>query len=111
DADLAIAHIAGGAVVLLADASRMSASLEKAGFVDGHGERAAAQLLQHESAHLIAHPIDVPDGRREQALHAIRGGFAGLLSQLPAIFTLDGTEDALHKTQGARKGFGSGKVA
>jgi hypothetical protein len=101
NAGLAVALIARWTVMLLADSCRMLSSFEKARFVESRNTVRVPQSVQDEGTEVIANSIDVPDGPREQALHAIGGGFACLLSQLPAIFALGGAQNALHKPQGS----------
>jgi hypothetical protein len=66
DADLAIAHIIGEAVVLFADASGMFAALEKTGLIESSNDLAGSQRLQSQATDLIAHAIGVPVRLREQ---------------------------------------------
>jgi len=64
----------------------------------------------HETIREVFERSEETNGTSLAADFIIGGGFAGLLGQLPAIFALDGAENALHKTQGPRKGFGPGKA-
>src|SRR6266536_2883891 len=59
---------------------------------------------------MAAMTCPLPTCCRAQALHAVRGRFPCLLSQLPGIFALDAAQNALHKTQGSLKRFWSSKV-
>ena len=71
---------------------------------------ARAELLQDVLAQVIAHAIGIPDRLGKQALHAIGSGFAGLLGQVPAVFALDGTQQALQVRQNPTARFWAGKA-
>src|SRR6266700_267951 len=63
-----------------------------------------------EGAHLIAYPVVIPDGVRQQTLHAVGPQLFGMLSDLPAIFPGDVTDDGLQVAQGATAWLGAGKM-
>jgi len=52
----------------------------------------------------------IPDGLGEQTLHAIGPEFFGMLSNLPAIFPGDVTDDGLQVAQGVTARFGARKT-
>ncbi len=122
DADLTVLHLSGGATILPPDASRVLAPFGEATFIhDQHGEgslvrsqlgpgRERVQRLLDQAAHLIAHPVLVPDGAREQALHAVGSRLPGVFSDLPAIFPGDVTEDGLQVVQRVLAYFGAREV-
>jgi hypothetical protein len=84
--------------------------LGKTAFIDDQDGRLLAQLLQGVGAQLIAHAIRVPHSTGKQALHALGSGFSGVFSQLPAIFALDATQQALQVTQHPAAWFRAGKA-
>src|SRR5207248_778397 len=81
------------------------ATLAETRFVNDHDRVGIPQTLQNVRAQIATHQIRAPDGAVEQALHPIRAGFACVLSQLPAIFALDGTHNAFEKCQYSLTGF------
>ncbi len=95
DPHLTVLDLAGGPAILQAHAGRFGPPFGKARFIDHHNGRLGAQLLQHVGPQVIAHALGVPHGLREQALHAIGARFAGVFGQLPAIFALRLTQEAL----------------
>jgi hypothetical protein len=78
------------ATVLRGYSARGSPLLGKVRLVD-HEDPAlgVAQVLDHVGAQVVADSLGVPDGRVEQALHALRPPLADGLSELPAVLTLD----------------------
>jgi hypothetical protein len=68
------------------------------------------QGLADQRTQVIADAVLVPDGARQQALHAIGPGEPGVFSHLPAIFLRDLTEDGLQGEQGMVEGFGACKT-
>lgn len=82
----------------------------KAGFIDDQDGRFLTQLLKGVGAQIIAHPIRIPDGLREQALHAIRTRFSGMFSQLPTVLSGDVTQDPLQVGQHPATWLWSGKA-
>jgi hypothetical protein len=54
--------------------------------------------------------VFVPDGTREQALHAIGPGLSSLFSNLPAIFSGNVTQDRLQVEQHVLMDFGARKA-
>jgi hypothetical protein len=69
-----------------------------------------AELLQDVLAQIITHQISIPDRLREQALHAMRSGLSGMLGQVPAIFALATTQQALQVRQNTPTRFWSDKA-
>ncbi len=59
-------------------------------------------------AQIVAHPIGIPDGAGEQALHPIGTRFSGVFGQLPAVFARGGTEDAVQSAE--RSGYASDPI-
>ena len=57
-----------------------------------------ADLLENVAAQVVAYQIGIPDGAKEQALHAIGACFSGVFGQVPAIFALYVTEQSLQVT-------------
>src|SRR5215216_7376117 len=90
DADLAVVDLAGGARVLALHPHRGRALLEKAGLVHHQHRARIAQVLDHLAAQIIPDQVGIPVGGGQQPLHPIRGGLAGVLGQLPAVFPCHG---------------------
>ena len=71
----------------------------KARFVDYLDRLRVAQLLQDVATQIVTYQIgeqNLTQGEPvEQALHSVGSRFPSVLGQLPAIFTLGGTHDAL----------------
>jgi len=120
DAHLAVFHAPGPPAILGADARRVAPAFGKAAFIQdqhrkGHivrfiWQQLRTQGLSDQGAHVIAHPILVPDGLGEQALDAIGMGLPGLFSDLPAIFAGHVTEHGLQVVQGLLVDFGAREV-
>jgi hypothetical protein len=91
--------------MLLRHPCRLFPSLPKARFVDHQDGVRIAQLLQNVGTQIVAHQIRVPGRAVEQALHPVWSGFSGVFGQLPAIFALDGTDDAFEIGQCSTTGF------
>ena len=68
------------------------------------------QGLVDQGAQVITHACFVPDGAREQALHAVGPGLSGVFSDLPAIFSGDVAEDGLQVKEGVLADFGARKM-
>ncbi len=66
--------------------------------------------MPEEGAQLIAHAVVIPDGVRQQALHAIRTGLFGMFGDLPAIFPGDVTDDGLQVEPGVTARLGARKT-
>ena len=121
-ADLAVFDAPGAAAILRLDTGGVVAAFGKATFIqDPHGQgrrrlsRFAgrgrrAERLAEEGAQFIAHPVVIPDGLREQTLHAVGSEFFGMLSDLPAIFPGDVTDDGLQVAQGTTAWLGARKT-
>jgi len=121
DANLTIVHLSGRAAILLLDSGRLGAPFGKATFInDVHGIGCLVsntrtlwrrvQALQSVRPQLIANPLFIPDGPREQALHAIRTGLLGVFCNLPAIFSGDLADNGLQIEQRVLAWFGASKV-
>ncbi len=122
DAHLAVFDASGGAAILWLDASGVAAAFGKATFIHNQHREGRRQLsplagqgrrgerLPEEGAQLIAHPFVIPDGVREQTLHAIRTAVFGVLSDLPAIFPGDLTDDGVQVEQGVTARLGARKT-
>ena len=112
DAHLTVLHPPSRPAVLLLHAGRVAAPFGKAAFIqDQHWEERIglnsvrlegrrAQRTPDEGAQIIANPLFLPDGTREQALYAIGSLLFGLFSNLPAIFSGDVAENGLQIEQG-----------
>jgi hypothetical protein len=72
--------------------------------------RLLAKLLQDVLAQIVTHQTRIPDRLPEQALHAIGSGFSGMLGQVPAIFALAATQQALQVRQNTTTRFWSDKA-
>jgi len=68
------------------------------------------QGLADQRTQIIADAGFVPDGAREQALHAVGPGLPSVFSDLPAIFSRDGTSDGLQVEQHVLADFGASKA-
>src|ERR1700694_4554066 len=68
------------------------------------------QGLADERTQIIAHAAFIPDGTREQALHAIGSSLPGMFGNLPAIFARDVTQDGLEEEQDVVVDFGASKA-
>jgi hypothetical protein len=73
--------------------------LPKPAFIDDQDGRLGAEVLQCVGTQVIAHPIGIPHGTCEQALHAVWTPFSGVFSQLPPVFAFGLTQDALQVRQ------------
>ena len=110
DADLAVLDLAGGAAVLHLHTGRVLPALWEARLVNGDDGPTSAELLQDVGAQVVAHALGVPDRLGKQALHPVGRGFAGLFCQLPAVFALDGAQQALQVLQRPLTWFRAGKT-
>jgi hypothetical protein len=72
--------------VLTLHPDRGRALLEEPGLVHHQHRAWIAQVLQDVGAQIIADQVGIPLGGGQQPLHPIRGGLAGVLGQLPAVF-------------------------
>ncbi len=109
-AHLTVLDLPAGAAVLHLDAGRLAAALGEAALVDHYNGIARAELLQDVATQVLTHETRIPDGAREQAVHAVRGGFPGVFGQLPAIFAFNAAQDPLQISQGTTTRFCSGKA-
>src|SRR6266849_1171537 len=110
-ADLAVLGLPCGPTILHLDACRFLATFWKTGFINDENGGLLTEMFHHIGAQVVSDPIDVPDGTREQALHAIGRLLSGVLGQLPAIFALGATEDALQIGKRPTTRFWSGKAS
>src|SRR5512135_244637 len=99
DPHLTVLDLARRSTILEANAGRLLAPLGKAGFIDGQDGRLLAQLLKGVGTQVIAHTVSVPHGSSEQTLHPIGARFSSVFGQLPPIFALRVTQDALQVSQ------------
>jgi hypothetical protein len=51
-------------------------------------------VLDHIAAQIIPDQVGIPVGGGQQPLHPIRGGLAGVLGQLPAVFPCHGAQQS-----------------
>ena len=116
DANLAVLDGATDAAILGRDASRMAPTLGEAALINGHNGKdrrgrsaGRVQGLPDQAAQQIAHAICVPDRTRKQALDAVRMSLTSLLSNLPAIFAGDVTQEGLQIKQSVVMNFGASK--
>src|SRR6266700_176971 len=122
DAHLAVFDAPGAAAILGLHTSGVTAALGKATFIhDQHregggrlrrlrGPGRGRERLPEEGAQLIAYPVVIPDGVRQQTLHAVGPQLFGMLSDLPAIFPGDVTDDGLQVAPGATAWLGARKT-
>ena len=122
NADLTVFDVPGASAILGGDPGRMATAFGKATFIEDEDriERLGVgasgnqgrrrERLADEGAQRIAHGLLIPDGAREQALHAGGIGLASVFSDLPAIFAGDLAEDGVQIEQGMLMDFGTGKV-
>jgi len=104
---LAVFDASGAPAVLRGDARGVASPFGEAAFIKdehrkggvrrsvGRLQRWWLQALTNQGAQIIAHAVFIPDGTREQTLHARRTGFSSLFSDLPAIFARDIAQDGL----------------
>src|SRR5712692_975034 len=122
NADLAVLDLSARPAILGSDARRVVAAFGKAAFIQ-HEDREEPLMIRtsgHEwgrgqgpadqRPQVITHAVLVPDGAREQALHAVGPQLPGVFSNLPAMFAGDVTEDGLQVEQGVRANFGARKT-
>ena len=116
--DLAVLDLSGRPAILGSDARRVAAAFGKAAFIQ-HEDRerrlvprraGRGQGLVDQGAQVITHACFVPDGAREQALHAVGPSLSGVFSDLPAIFSGDVAEDGLQVKEGVLADFGARKM-
>jgi hypothetical protein len=110
DPHLTVLNLASRSAVLHLGSRRLIAPLGKAGLVNHHNGLLVAQLLKHVAAQVVTYQISIPDGTGEETLHPIRGGFSCVFGQLPPIFALDVTEQALQIAERPASGFLPGKA-
>jgi hypothetical protein len=118
DAHLTILDLAAHATILRGHGCGVLSAFGKATFIEhqqGEGSLLrwgvrGEQALFDQSAQLIADGVLIPDGLREQALHARGGGFSRLFGDLPAIFAWDITEDGLQVAQSILVDFATGEM-
>jgi len=67
-------------------------------------------VSQDVAAHFVTHAVLIPDGIREEALHAIGAAFSGLFGQLPAIFARHVAQDALQVQEATTARFRASKI-
>ena len=107
NAHLTVLYLAGGPAILPPDACRVAPPFGEAAFINDEHRKGGRRLrwgrrlgggvqgLADKGAQFIAHPVVIPDGSREQALHARGAELTGVFGDLPAIFAGDVAEDGL----------------
>jgi hypothetical protein len=98
------------AAVLVCDPCRLFSALTKARFIEHQNGLRITQALQDVGSQIVTHQVGIPDGTIQQPLHAVRSGFSGVFRQLPAIFALDGTDNAFQIGQRSTTRFRSDKT-
>src|SRR5215217_5505267 len=82
---MAVDGIARSAGVLSPDAAGLRTFREEARLVDDQdAARLVPEVRDHVLPQIITHPVGVPDGGVQEALHALRPGLADRFGQLPA---------------------------
>src|SRR5436305_8801975 len=90
DTSLAVFHTPGAPAILGSDTSGVAAAFGKAALINDEdwegsssprscqSERGQAERLADQRAQIVADPVLVPDGTREQTLHAVGPGLSGV---------------------------------
>src|SRR5579872_6124374 len=89
--DWAVRHPSRRPTILPLHSRRVRSLFQKAGLVYHQNTIDFAYLLDDVLLSFISYRIGTPHRATQQALHPIRGRFAGLFGQLPAILALDFT--------------------
>ncbi len=118
DAHLTVVDLSRRPAILLPDADRVAAAFGKAAFINDedregwlvHSGGGRGQGLADQGAQFITHAGLVPDGTREQALHAVGPQLPSVFGDLPAIFAGDLAEDGLQVEQSVLAGFGASEA-
>ena len=110
DTDLTVLHLPRGPAVLYLDPGRLLPAFGETGFINNQDGGLLPEVFQDILAQVVTHAVSIPDRLGEQALHTIGPGFSGLLGQVPAIFALTATQQALQVCQGPTTGFWSDKA-
>ena len=123
DTDLTVFHTPGAPAILGGHTSRVASALGEAALINDENregscrlelllwqDRGWAERLADQRPQIVADPIFVPDGTREQTLHAIGPLLSGVLSNLPAIFARDVAQDGLQVEQHVLVDFGTSKM-
>ena len=97
DRDLGVLDPPGRAGVLPLDAGRGGAFLQVTGIVDHQHRVGVAYLIGDVAAQVIADPVGVPPGPRQQVLHPVRRGVPGLLRDRPAVLARQLGQQAQHE--------------
>jgi hypothetical protein len=96
---LRVDRVASGARVLARDAAGLAPLLEEARLIDDqHAARAVPEMREYILAQIVAHPLGIPAGGTQQAVHTLGVGIADRLGELPAVLTFDPTEQANQAT-------------
>ncbi len=85
DRDLGVLDPPGGAGVLALHAHRAVALLQVTGLVEHQHRVEVAQGSDDVVTQIVADTVGVPARPRQQILHAVRIGLAGVLSDRPAV--------------------------
>src|SRR4051794_6209620 len=83
--DLRVLDTPGGAGVLPLHPDRVRPLLHVPGLVDDQHRTGLAEVLDDVVAQILLDAVGVPSGPRQQMLHPIGGGVAGMLGQRPAV--------------------------
>lgn len=120
DADLAVFHAPRQPAILRRDARGVATPFGEAAFICDEQREGdllllplwyrGAQALLDQRPYLIAYGVLVPNGAREQSLHAVGTRLPGVFGDLPANFSGDVTQDGLQVQQGMLVDFGARKA-
>ena len=106
----AVLHFSDRAAILPGDTSRVTAFLEKPGFVEDQHAVGIPQRLPAIGAQLVADGVGVPIGAAQQILEAVGSRLTADFRHLPAILALDRTEQAAQIRQDPVAGLRAGEI-
>jgi hypothetical protein len=86
--ELTVVDLPAGAGVLARHPRRTDTLLDESGVINDPHPRRVAELIHNVSTQVITHPVDIPVRRAQQPLHPVRRHRPRVLSQRPAVLTL-----------------------